>query len=361
MGPERITVSAGGQSWSAWTSASVGASAKEAARSFRLAVAAEVGAIATAWTFKAGTLVTITANGSLLCTGYVDRYQPSISATDASVTITGRSKSQDAIDSSAIHKTGRFEKKTAVDIANELGKTVGVTFAADDTLPTLAKWQITPGETIFQGVERLARDHGYTLSGQPDGSVKFFKADKAQSQAGALVEGVNILSGEADHNWSNRHSEYRVRGQRALGTTPDDLQIEAIARDAGVGRYRPLVIVEQKDTDKERAKGKAGARRDKQAGASLSASITVQGFRDEGGELWTPGRKVWVESPYLYLTQDMLIESVTYSQDRSGSLTKLSLVDPKAHGGKTGKAAKSGDAWTVGATAPEATSAGSGE
>lgn len=57
------------------------------------------------------------------------------------------------------------------------------------------------------------------------------------------------------------------------------------------------------------------------------------------------GKLIWTESPYLDVTQDMLIERVSYDQDESGSIATLSLVDPRAHGGKKGKGSKSGKSW----------------
>jgi prophage tail gpP-like protein len=346
MTAESVTISAGGQQWSAFTRVMIEASSKEAARSFRLDIAAELGADGTAWSFKAGTAVEIKAGGDLLVKGYVDKYEPRMSATEAEVAVSGRSKSQDAIDSSAVHKTGRFEKKTPLEVAKELDK-FGIGFSSDTELKPVDRVQITPGETVFQIVERLAREQGATLQGEADGSIKITKAgEKPQRHAGGLVEGVHIKVGEASHDWSGRHSDVKVLGQRPAGHGADNLEIEAAVRDSAVGRYRPLVVVLDHDTTKDRAKTRAKGRRDRSAGNSLKATITVVGWRDEAGQIWTPGRTVWVESPFLQVMQDMLIESVTYSQAfEEGTLAKLSLVDPRAHGGKAGKGAKSSAAW----------------
>jgi prophage tail gpP-like protein len=73
--------------------------------------------------------------------------------------------------------------------------------------------------------------------------------------------------------------------------------------------------------------------------------MAVQGFRDLTGEVWTPNRLVWLESPFLHVTQDMLIEGVTFTQDASGSITRLELVDPKAYGGRTKGQNRSGTQW----------------
>jgi prophage tail gpP-like protein len=161
-----------------------------------------------------------------------------------------------------------------------------------------------------------------------------------------LLEAWNILEGDADHNWSGRHSDVIVRGQRPYGHGADALEIEGKARDAEVDRFRPVVILNDGDTDKDRAGKRATHRRDREAGNGLKANITVQGFRDDGGMIWTPGNLVFTQSAFLDIAQDMAIESAVFSQERGdGSKTVLSLVDPRALGGKGAKGGKAGDAW----------------
>jgi prophage tail gpP-like protein len=345
LNDEVVTVIAGGAQWTAWRRVMVRASFKDAARSFQIIAAAEPGGAATAWTFKAGTQVDILFNGSLACRGYVDRYQPKIGEHNkAEITISGRSKSQDFIDSSAVHETGQFKDKTPQEIGAALDK-FGVGITTDEQLDKVPVYRITPGETAFRCIEKLCREQGVFSVGQADGSIKITKGGK-KKHAGAIIEGVNMKEGEADHNWAGRHSDITVRGQKPYGHGEDALQIEGIARDAEVGRYRPVIVVHDGDTDKNRAKKRAATRRDREAGNSLKANVTVQGCHDDGGELWEPGALIFTESPFLDVSQDMAIETMVLSQDRKdGSLSVLSLVDPRALGGKGGKGGSAGDAW----------------
>ena len=353
MGDEVVTVLADGQVWTAWRRVTVRASFQDAARSFQIEAAAELGGSATAWTFKAGTQIEILFSGSLACRGYVDRYQPKIGEHNvAEITISGRSKSQDFIDSSAKHDTGQFKNKTPKEIAEELDK-FGVGISADVDLEKVPVYRITPGETAFRCLEKLCREQGVFPVGQADGSIKITQGGK-QRHAGMIAEGVNMRAGDADHNWSGRHSEVIVRGQRPYGHGADALQIEGIARDAEVGRNRPVIIVHDGDTDKKRAKKRASTRRDREAGNSLKANVTVQGLHDDGGMLWEPGALVFLQSQFLDIRQDMAIETVTFSQDRKdGSLSVMSLVDPRALGGKGGKGGSAGAAWNSDAGSEE--------
>lgn len=344
MQDEIVTVAVGGQLFTGFRRVLVRASFKEAVRSFQLEVAFEAGGAATAWTFKAGTPIEIYLSGDLVLRGYVDRYQPKIAGHQtAEASVAGRSKSQDYTDSSAVHDKNQFKDKDPQQIGSEIDK-FGVGISTDEQLEKVKVYRITPGETAFRCLEKLCREQGVFPVGQADGSIKITKGGKARN--GALIEGDNIKDGDADHNWSGRHSEVTVRGQKPYGHGEDALQIEGIARDAEVGRYRPVIVHHDGDTDKKRAKKRAATRRDHEAGNSLKANITVQGFHDDGGQLWEPGALVFVQSPSLDLSQDMAIESVTYSQDRrDGSITALSLVDPRALGGKGGKGGTAGAAW----------------
>lgn len=343
---EIVTVSVGGATFTAWEDVSIEASCRDVCRSFTLKAAAEMGSQQLFAIFKAGSPVTITAGNDLVLVGYVDRSRPRITPKRYEITITGRSKGQDLVDCAAIHETGHMEGVTVGDLAKKLDIFgVGIS-SVIDRLPSLPKVQIVPGLTVHQTIEPLVRAAGGTLMGKADGSVAIWNAAKAPKHRGALVEGDNIEEGSADHDMSGRHSRYIVRGQRPYGSGPDALEIEAIAKDAGVARDRPTVIVVEEDTDKGRVKSKARNRRDKAAGKGLSAEIKVAGWRDSYGELWTPGHLVWTESPSLDLVQDMLIETVSFSQS-SATEAILHLVDPRAHGGKAGKGRKSGGAWNM--------------
>ncbi len=348
MGPEFVTVSAGSGSYSGFLHVAVTRKFSDAAGSFHIDIAAEDGPYATAWTFKAGTRVSISSNGSLLLTGFVDRYQPHISHHKrADIAVSGRARGQDFIDSSALHATNEFKNKTPLEIAQELDQ-FGVGFSSDQSLDKVPVYRIAPGETCFRAIEKLCRAQGVWMSGQADGSIKITKVGGGRN--GPLIEGQNIEEADGDHNWSNRHSKIKVRGQRPLGHGKQNLEIEAEAADGEVDRYRPVLVVQDDDTDQKRAQKRADHRRDSEAGNSLKAHVTVQSFRDDGGQLWQPGNLTFLDSPFLGIQQDMAIETVHFSQRRGqGSLTKLDLTDPRALGGGGRKGGAANAAWGTGA------------
>lgn len=348
MGPELVTVAIGGTRYSAFREVKVMAALDHAARSFELAIAAQGGAVETAWQFAPGTAIDISANGDLLLRGYVDRYQPKMTKKTREVKISGRSKAQDFIDCAAIDYkgTGEFENATVVDVAKALDQ-FGVGVKSDQVLTQMDVYRITQGETAFGAIEKIVRSQGLTLAGTADGGINITKAG-TKRHAGGLFEGVNIEDGSSDLNAAHRHSEVRVIGQKARGTGKGAMQVSATSGDGAVSRFRPAVIVADDETDEDSAQERADYRIAREAGEAITASIATQGFRDDAGTLWTPGNLVWLESDFLGITQVMLIKDVTFVQGNDeGSMSYIGLTDPQAFGGASGKGGSAKDPYTT--------------
>jgi prophage tail gpP-like protein len=331
LNEEIITVLAGGVTYSGWERVQVSAGLDDAARSFTLETTERLGE----WSFPPGTPVQIFANGDLLLNGYVNAYEASADATSHRISIKGRSRSQDLIDSSAEHDTGHFENDTPGDALRKLDR-YGVGVKVKVPLSKEEYMQLKQGESPFQFADRYLRTQGVTIMGLADGSVEVTNASIAKTHFGILWEGRNIKSCQVSLTDGSRHSKYIVKGQRRSGTGAASLRIKQEAADRGVKRHRAKVMVQETDTDPDRAQKRANSERDRQAGRSVAASVQTQGFRDFAGQIFEPNRLIYVHSPILmHISQAMLIERVTFTQDgKSGSIAELTLVDPRAHKGR---------------------------
>jgi len=346
-GTELVTVAAAsGFAFAGWKRVSITAAIKEAARMFDVETSERPGEFA----FPPGTPVSILATGSLLVTGYVNRYHSSGAEKTHSVRIQGRGKGQDIVDCSAELKNGHVKDKTPGDLARELD-VYGVGIDDRLGLPKVPMQHIKQGETAFRSIERYLRPHGATMMGRADGGIDITNASVARRAAGALVEGVNIKGWDVTLSDDDRFSDYTVKGQGRHGTKASDLRIKERARDGGVKRRRNRMLVAEGDTDKRRARNRARHEKERSAGNGTKATVTVQGWRDAGGMIWEPNTIVFVASPILmHLEQDMLIERIELTQDSdSGTLARLSLVDPRAYRGKgqdgKGSSAQWNDGW----------------
>jgi prophage tail gpP-like protein len=333
--PTYVTVLAGGMTYSAFTQVAVQYAANQAARTFALTVTDASDGWDEQWNFMPGTEITIFGNGQLVLTGYVEKMTPSYDAHDHHVEISGRSKGADTIDSSAEHPKGEFNKKTTIQIANELDKQ-GVGFSTDVEQKVNEVFRLNPMETVFGAVERLARKHQMLLQGMPDGSIKLTKGGTGGMNA-ALIEGVNILGASAIFDDSDKHSEYKVKGQKTLGVGKKSLRIEATEKDSKMKRHRPKHLHQETTLDDEgQAQKRAKHHKDRQSGESISAKVHLQSWFDDGGMIWQANALVFIESPKLKLSNMMLIKSVHLSQSENGSFTDLDLVMPEAFGGDGG-------------------------
>ncbi len=331
---EVVTIIAAGAPYGEWERMTVTAAMDEAVRQFAIETTERPGSIR----FPPGTPIQILANGDLLVDGFVNAYQAESDAKSHRISIRGRGKGQDFVDSSAEHKTGYFENKDPHEIAAELNKW-GIAIRREVPLDKVPYAQLKPGESPFQMVERYLRPEGVSMMGEANGDITLTNASVAKSHFGILLEGQNILRCQVSLTDGSRHSKYVAKGQGRLGTGKNNLRIRKEASDGGVKRHRPLILANETDTDTKRAGKRAEHEKERRAGKSVQGSVETQGFRDFSGEVFSPNRLIYVHSPVLmHLVQTMLIERVELTQDngKSGSVAKLGLVDPRAYKGKGG-------------------------
>jgi prophage tail gpP-like protein len=188
----------------------------------------------------------------------------------------------------------------------------------------------SPGETIFQFLERLGRNRNVMVVSDPYGDFLFI-GDHAGEKVADLTEGENILKMQAIIKDLEPYSEYLIRGSKPA---TDDTNMGSAAQQESIRQgtaacYSPhLTAIEHPATKPEldlRANHEYDFNEKK-----VEANITVQGwFNPLSGMRWDPGEEVYVKSPMALLDMMMVIEAVTFTQDsRSGSLTVLKCVAP---------------------------------
>lgn len=344
LNPELVFVIADGVPFGGWEKVQISASMRQECREFMLQTTERSTPFISEFNFPPGTPIQIVANGDIVIDGYVNRYRPKGNATSHSVTIQGRSVAQDIVDCSAIHTPAYWENKTPEEIGKELDK-FGVGISAKVKLRKIPYHQLYQGETVRQTLERSLRDQKATMMGAERG-IEITNATAAGRHTGGLFHGHNIKEYDGCLSDDRQFSETVVKGQRREGTEDEDLQIEEKATNSQVRRYRPRLIVQETDSNKERARERAEHESNRSAGFSTAATLTTQGWRDDGGKIWRPNNLVYVQSPPLKIFGDMLIEAITLKQDglTGGSIADIHVVNAKAYEGKGGANQSSG-AW----------------
>jgi prophage tail gpP-like protein len=279
------------------------------------------------WPIFDGDEVRVWIGSDLLVEGYVDRVSIAIDATSRGMRVSGRDRTADLVDCSAMNRPGTFKNKKLEELAQILAQPFGVKVAADvDTGDRIASFTLLPGEKVHEAISRAAIAKNLLVTSGLSGTLSLTRSGSIKSHD-SVVEGVNLLAGDTDISSTERFSDYVVEGQ-ASGQGRNNLR--ATFRDAGVNRYRPLMLcAEQKPTQaflKSRVEWEARSR----AAKSRTARITLAGWRQSSGELWQINRLIPVKSASLGLDEELLIGEVTFELSDSGMLTSLALVRPDA-------------------------------
>lgn len=350
---ETITVVAGGGVFTFWNDVSIEYGAEQAVRTCSLEVTDPGFG---AWPLMPGTEVQVFATGTPLITGYVRDFDPGHDGDSWSGRVSIVSRTVDAVECSIDHPTGHVEKADLLEIAQTFDM-LGIGFESDESFEKEPSWQVIPGESVWETVERLARQRGVLVYDTEEGKLKLAtKPDGRHSGGLGIGNGGNIVRARAKLTEKDRHSPVKVRGQSTIGSGDDSLRSEAEAEDAGLSRERPKILVNEGEVTADRLKTRAEWQVRRAAGRSVSADVTVAGWRDLGGTIWTSNRLVHLADPRIYLEQDMVISRVRLSQRAGdggeGTTATLTLLDPRALGGEDPKGG-SAPAWS--AEAPTAT------
>jgi prophage tail gpP-like protein len=327
-----VVLSVGGKRYAGWKEVEIRRGIEQVAGTFELSVTDRWSGTEQAWPIKHGDPCTVTADGQVLITGYVDDVLPFFDAGQHGVTVVGRDKTGDLVDCSAIVKSGEWRGRTLFQIAKEIAAPFGIQVIdqAQASVPFKSA-ALQEGETAWEALERAARMRGVLLISDAQGALVITRAG-TQRISTALVQGENILAARGTFSLRDRYSEYICKGQDVgfdTSTPEQNAQVKAQAQDRNVRRYRPLIIVAEDIANarglKDRALWEAAVR----MGRSSRPQITVQGWQHAAG-LWLPNRLVPVDCPYLYLAGDMLTVAVTYRINDNGTVAAIELCRPEA-------------------------------
>jgi prophage tail gpP-like protein len=189
---------------------------------------------------------------------------------------------------------------------------------------------LNPGETVFQCLDRAAKQRGVMLLTEPDGNMTLDRAGSMKVQT-VLEYGKNIKAGNKRVSWQDRFSAYTIKAQ----TKGDDnlfgssTSLKRTSNDAGVTRYRPIIIAAENEDSGTELQKRADWERNVRAGRSARLTYTVEGWRHSTG-LWEPNFLVRVKDPVLEIDQELLIVETTQTRSDQGTITTLVLTAKEA-------------------------------
>lgn len=270
-------------------------------------------------------------------TGWIDRWEASMTATDRKITVSGRDKTGALVDNSAVTKDWEFFNVDVVELARRLAAPFGIQVLSDLLTPAerLRKVAIDRGTSAWEVLGAACKMAGVLAISNGEGQIVIARPATGKAIK-SLVEGVNIIAITSTHDASSRFYQYIVTGQRTGGedlTSEETVNVRGSAKDETV-RRRNRVLMIRADTEatpgyaRRRAEWEAIVR----AGKAESVTVQVQGWTQDGVALWPVNALVQVRSPTLGIDGRMLIAQAAFSLDSdSGEMTELELVRPDAY------------------------------
>lgn len=331
-GAGKISLKVDGLSYEGWTGLQARRSIETIAGSFEVTVSEH-------WTGQStrpihpGKACQLLLDENPVITGFIDDFKPAFSNDNHTIQISGRCKTGDLVDCSAIYKSGQWFGRKIEQIAKDLCEPFGITVIVEtDTGAAFTSFNIQPGETVFECIERAARMRALLLISDASGNLVIARASKVKI-ATRLIQGGNILAASGQFSWRDRYSFYTIKGQSS-GT--DEWHGRKAAQgvsdvvDRSVTRYRPLVVISPDQGSGETLSKRASWEKHVRFGRGSRGTISVQGWSHADG-LWMPNSIVDVDCPFLDLNAAMLIAAVVYSIDEGGGTKcELEIVRPEA-------------------------------
>lgn len=330
---DATTVFVGGQAFDGWENVSITKNLESIANEFSISLFDKFEGLKQNWPLKPGVSIKINIGNERVITGNIETLDPSFSDESRSYIISGRSRSGDLVD--CMH-LGPYEYKniSLTKLAQELVSPFGLKVFESVTPGVIDKFAVKPNETVFEALDRAARAQGFFFVSTRGGNIRLTRAGRARSFS-SLEQDINILSASASYNDSKRHDIYFVKGQTSgldtyFGSKAS--QAEGFAKDLGITRHRPLVLISESNVDSTKATTRAEWEASSRLADAIKITATVQGWTQDDGSLWGINQITPFTSSFLGLSRDMLITSVEHNDGaKEGKTSTLTLTDPQAY------------------------------
>ena len=329
---DRVKLFVNGRIYEGWKSIAIRKRLTAISNSFSLSVTDRFNGQKNPWPIQPGDECELFSNENPILTGYVFKAQPTLSAQEMGISVSGRDKTSDLIDCSWDGQN-EFKNQTLDKLFSALAKPFGIkVINRTDASEEFKVWRIQPSETVFSSMERAARLRGVLLISDGLGNLIITRKGSGQTSTN-LVQGENILSINTQFDHTQRFSEYIVKcqSQGFEDTSPSlTTKIESRVRDDLVGRFRPKVIIAEAQADQVIAQKRAQWELNIRAAQSSPIKVSVQGWRQADGSLWDFNQLVDLKAPFFNIDSQFLISGVDYRKGSQGTTTSLELMRPDA-------------------------------
>ena len=297
--------------------------------------------------FKGGEACKITVNDIIVIDGFIDSIDVEYSANFHSIVIQGRDKTSDIIDST-IENTklgGASTLKHVIEkVVSNLGADITVSDSADLKPFNQAEDKLSArvGQNAFDFLEKLARKKAVLLASDA-GNINIVKPStellKLTIKNVIGASDNNVKSASYSNDLTGRFNKYKARSQVNMvasnqsGEIGTDQLVDQSGEyfDSEIRATRQFILQSENTSAAEKARLRAEWEGKIRKTRSKTYGVVVIGHANIIG-IWKPNTLINVVDDFAGLSENMLINTVTFKVDvESGTTTELSLVDKEAY------------------------------
>ena len=327
---DRVVVVRDGVAFRGWTSFSTTESIENCVSTFELEITGVYVAAATA--LREDQDVQIRLGDDVLIAGVIDEVAIGGDADGLTVKVTGRSNTRDVVDCSS--PLGNKSGLTLLGLVRWLvaDYPIEVVDEAGVGGKIIRSWCAEEGESIFDAIDRLGRDHAFMVTDDPQGRLVLTRAGAGGTASWGIARGEGFLSGDVTRSCADRFSVYEIRGQEVSDL---DVSVDVLggAEDVAMRRFRKLIVRPERGLSGGDAALRARWEATTRAAKALEATYKLRGFRQRDGSLWRKNQTVQVVDPLCGIAgAELLVVEVTRSLSaEDGRVTVLKLAPPEAY------------------------------
>lgn len=325
-----------GQIFSKWESVEIMKDMEAVAGAYKVTLP-----IVSLYHFIAGSEIEIRIANVPVIKGYIETPFFSIEDNKYEFSISGRDKTGDLIDCSAVTSSSEFLNLSYQTFCEKLCEPFGISVIAKSPKAKTKITKITLQQgSVFDELEREARKIGVFLHPDNNGDLVIDEVGSETLNTRLIMPG-NILKVQGSLDMSDRHSLYIVKGQQSSGsgggvlTPKQQTQVSAKCTDENVTRYRPLIIIGESNINTSQAQARCEWEASMRAGKSEEIKINLDGWTDIDAQIWSINKLVSVEitdpEANFQFKEQLLIKSVSlHYNETDGQATQLTLTYPDA-------------------------------
>lgn len=330
----RVLLKVGGRQFDGWTDVSIDRPLDALCGSFTLGLTERWPGQPERWRIETGDAAQLLVDDEPMIDGWIDQARYGLAPEKHGISVNGRDRTCDLVDCSAIHSPGFWTNRTLLQIAGELTAPFGISVALEgDPGPPFPRFALEPGETVLDALTRMTSLRGFLATTDKAGNVLLTRPT-TQVAGFTLAEGETIEQVEFDNSMVGRFSDYTLLAH----DTSDEAALSSaarpggMARDPGVKRHRPLLIIADEEATAAGLDASAAWEASVRAGQAQIVRALVSGWRAPDGQIWRPNRIVPVHAPTVGIDGELLVSSVKFRRGATeGSRAELTLMRPEAY------------------------------